>query len=302
MKDQIGCITAWRGGWPPSQGAKLHRRIVGLYYGVMTHQHSSVRASGTPHSSDKVEAMATLRHGNLPQSTAQSGRLAAWLLATALLAIGCTTSEVLGVRDVPPMGIGPQEAIAVLLRQFSGKFSGDFIAKEKEIVSCISDSILKAHPNLQIIPADEVRRAAFPDLAPEEIPLSPESLTLLLQGPQLRDRMAQMNVRYLIVVGGSTQEKAGPWGYGSGGVGAVGGSWDRRAHLSAALVDVRQNSVREVEVTATGHAFFGIVGAGGEGGGMAFPIIIPAFPESRACSDLGEAVAQLLVGAKTIQP
>ncbi len=286
----------------------MSRQIVGGHDGVRAHQHASIPAPGMARTSRKVEALATPRHRNMPRSAALSKRLAAWLLATALLAVGCTTSEVLGgrvlgVRDLPPMGIGPQEAIAVLLRQFPGKSSADFLAKEKEIVSCISDSLLKVHPDLQILPPDEVRRVVFPDLSPEETPLSPESLALLLQGPELPGRMARLNVRYLIVLEGNTQQKSAPVIIGGQGAGMIGAAWDRRSRLSAVLVDVRQNSVREVQVTVTGRAWAGIVGGGGEGGGgMGFPIFVPAFTESRACSDLGEALAQWLAEAETIQP
>jgi len=223
-------------------------------------------------------------------------------LATVLLAVGCTTSQVLGVRDVPPVGIGPEEAIAVLLRQFPGKFSAEFIATEKEIVSCMSDSIHKALPTLQIIPPDDVRRAAFPDLAPEEIPLSPESLTVLLEGSDFRERMAQMHVRYLIIVEGHTKQRAEPFIAGTPYAGAFGVAVPRRAHLSASLVDLKEDWRREATVTTTGRAWFGIVGGGGEGGAMVLPIVVPAFPESRACGDLGEALAQWLAGAQTIQP
>jgi hypothetical protein len=233
-------------------------------------------------------------------------RLRNWIsvlvLAPILFALGCTTSQVLGVRDLPPVGIGSADAIAVLLRQFPGKFSADFLATEQEIVSCMSDSIHKVLPTLQIIPAAAVRRAAFPDLAPEEIPLSPESLTILLQGSDLRERMAQLHVRHLIVVEGHTKQKAEPSLVGTPGAGAVGIAWARRAHLSAVLVDLRENWRREVTVDATGRPWVGIVGGGGYGGGLALPIVIPAFPEARACGDLGEALAQWLAEAPPIRP
>ena len=232
----------------------------------------------------------------------QQNWMSVLVLATGLLAVGCTTSQVLGVRDVPPVGSGPEDAIAVLLRQFPGKFSAEFIATEKEIVSCLSDSIHKALPTLQIIPPDAVRRAAFPDLAPEEIPLSPKSLAVLLKASDLRERMARMNLRYLFVVEGHTKQRAEPSLVGTPGAGAVGVAWARRAHLSAALVDLRETWVREVTVTTTGRVWFGIVAGGGYGGGMALPIVVPAFPEARACGDLGEALAQWLAGAQTILP
>lgn len=230
-----------------------------------------------------------------PLSRGESRSLAVTLLGTAWLWVGCTKAELSQIRQAPT-GIAPHEGVAVVLDRFSNEFSVD---KEDEISGCISEAIHQYHPNLLIVPPAEFRRTAFPDLAPEATPRSPEYLALLLNHPEFRGRIASLGIRYLISVGGGTHQQErdsyGGCGGGYGGVGCFGvWTWDRESRLAASVLDLKETrAAGEVHVSTSGRPWFAYVGSIPPFG---IPLGLPAPTETRACSELGEAVAKFLAG------
>ena len=217
----------------------------------------------------------------------------ALLLAISLTA--CTTSAVTIGREMPTE-VTSGEAIAFV---FSPQFSLDARrVEESEIIGCISDVVRKAHPKLRIVPPEEFRRTVFPDLAPEAAPNTPEYFALILNHPTFKERVSTLSIRYLIsVVGGMEQtggvDVGGVSGPG-GGVLVIAGSWDRKSSLTASVLDLRQgHKAGKLEAVATGTPWLLIV--------FPSPIMIGAatFTESKACGDLGEAVAQFIAGEDT---
>ncbi len=99
-----------------------------------------------------------------------NGRLVVGLLTLTVLGVGCSTGNYHSwhVEDrKAPTGIAPPKPVTVVLDHSAEEFS---LEEEEEITSCISEAMRSAHPTLQVIPPDEFRRTAFPDLAPEEVP------------------------------------------------------------------------------------------------------------------------------------
>jgi hypothetical protein len=198
-------------------------------------------------------------------------------------------------REVPT-AVSSGEAIAFI---FSPQFSLDARrVEESEIIECISDVVRKAHPTLRIVPPDKFRRTVFPDLAPEAAPNTPEYFALLLEHPAFKERVAALGIRYLISVIGGTEQTGGPAAGAIGGPGAgvlvIAGSWDRRTSLTASILDLqRGRPAGKLEAMATGKPWLLIV--------FPSPIMIGAatFTESKACSDLGEAIAKFIAGGDT---
>ncbi len=123
-------------------------------------------------------------------------------IASAALWAGCTTAHMGEGRGQAANAAG-SEAVTILLNYMG--LEGRTV--EEEIVGCIRDGIRKTHPALRIVPPDEFRHTAFPDLAPEAAPKSPEYLGMLLSDPVFRERIMPLNIRYLIAIGGDKQVK-----------------------------------------------------------------------------------------------
>jgi hypothetical protein len=217
------------------------------------------------------------------------GNLAALLFLSALLS-ACTTGVVTKSREAPT-GLSTGEAIAfVFSRQFSLEAQR---VEESEIIGCISEAVRKAHPTLRIVLPDEFRRTVFPGLAPEAAPYKPEYFELLLDHPTFKERVAARGIRYLISVGGVTEQTGGPGAGAIGGPGAavlvIAGSWDRKTSLTASVLDLQQKRIAgKLEASASGHPWLLIV--------FPSPLMIgaPAFTESKACGELGEAIAKFV--------
>jgi hypothetical protein len=221
--------------------------------------------------------------------------LATLLLATFFVAAvmsACTTAAVGEVREVST-ALDTGEAIAFL---FSPRFSLDAQrVEEREIIGCISETVRKTHPALRIVPPGDFRRKVFPNIAPEAAPNTPEYLELLLSHPTFKERVAALGIHYLISVIGGTEQTGGvgavPLGGGAGGVVVIAGSWDRKSSLTATVLDLqRERTAGKLEASASGHPWLLIIFPTPIMGGAA------AFTESRACGDLGEAVATFMAG------
>jgi len=220
----------------------------------------------------------------------------ATLLSLSTLLAACTTGVVTQSRDAAT-GLGTGEAVAFI---FSQQFSLEAKRLEEiEIIGCIGDAVRKAHPTLRIVPPDEFRRIAFPGIAPEAAPNKPEYLELLLDHPTFKERVAALGVRYLISVSGVTEQTGGPEAGALGGQGAavlvIAGSWDRKTSLTASVLDLQQKRIAgKLEAAASGHPWLLIV--------FPSPLMIgaPAFTESKACGDLGDAIAKFIAGGEAL--
>ena len=225
-------------------------------------------------------------------------RFAVGLLTIGLLGGGCVSAQVSELRE-HAREIDPGEAVTILLHYHSRQPSaeareGEARQVEEEIVGCVSTIVRRAHPTLRIVPPDEFRRVAFPDLPAAAAPRSPEYISLLLDHPVFRERIARLNLRYVIAIGGATTMAD------AGGVVApvpsprgvlIFKAWDRSSRLAAAVLDLKEaRSARIAEVEAAGRGWFV---------GFLLPIgVFPTFTETQVCEDLGQRIAQFLSGAE----
>ena len=206
------------------------------------------------------------------------------LMGSALLWTGCTTppSRPVETRDVAGGG-----TVTVLLNYMG--LEGRAI--EQELVACVGEGIRKVHPELRVVPPDEFRRVAFPDLAPDASPRSPQYLGMLLDNPVLRERIAPLRLRYVIMIGGDTRvtQRGGmtmlPASVPGGPLPVGGWVRDRQTELAASILDLtRARPTTELNASASGTSWLVVFGL--------LPVGAPALTEAQACAELGDKVAQ----------
>jgi hypothetical protein len=216
------------------------------------------------------------------------------LICIALLGPGCT-SITTQLSPRVANGIAPGDGLTVILYLYRDMPMDEMEAAEEKIAGCVEDAVRAAHRDVRVVPPEEFRRAAFPGLAFEEIPRSPEFLTQLVTNPTFQERIAPLGLRYVVIVTGGTEQKGGGMGIcGAGGRGAGCLAlivFDRRSQLGAFILDVKQvRMANEFQLEAGGHPWLAIIGI--------FPIGLPAFTKHRACEEFGDTV----VGALTSPP
>jgi len=163
---------------------------------------------------------------------------------------------------------------------------------EGEAFKCIDMAVRKEFPNIRIIPPEEFRPSAFPDLPPEATIHDPEYLALALSHPKFRERIDSLGIRYLIALRGVTEQRL--VGAGSGSVAGL-IVWNRNTRLAASILDVaKSQEPKELEATAEGNPWLLLLGG--------VPIMVPAPTESTACQALGKAVVNFFSETRKTAP
>ncbi len=214
-----------------------------------------------------------------------------WLASLAVAGVGCTKAH-MSHNLSAPIDLAPKDAVTVVLDQFSGEFS---TWKEDKFVGCITKAIRKAHPTVRIVPPDEFRQAAFPDLPPEEVQAGDRSWKQLAGDPAVRQRVAPLDVHYLITLSGETIQnlKFGLHGdFNAAALGFIGEPGDRTSSLEATVIDLKQGSeAGRLHAWAYNIARTGWII-------LPFPFYVPSRTETRVCRELGEGVAAMLAVEK----
>jgi hypothetical protein len=223
------------------------------------------------------------------------------LLVTVFLLslLGCVT----GTVKTAPQKIAPitsKESIVILAYRELEIETSAFTQTEEELVACLSTPIKSVYPDLYIVPPDEFRRIAFPDLRAEKAPTRPESLALLLDHSVFKERVAKLGLRYLIVVGALTKQPE-PESWGGCALGMTGGGclgvvvWDQESRMAASILDLREPvKPNELTETVTGNPWFAVIGV--------IPLAMPAPTESKACTDLGATIGKHLSAGQSSAP
>jgi len=167
------------------------------------------------------------------------------------------------------------------------KFAGD-------VNACAVRAIVEKHPGVRVIPQGEFARTAFPDLPAESAPVSPESMKLLAESNVLRERIAPLNIRYLLYASAVTEirnDKAFGAAIGGAGGGAAiaGESWDKQSDYSLAIFDLKTQRSAGSQGSAAGHGWYFVAV-------VLVPLAAGWSPatESQACQELGDRVLATL--------
>ena len=161
-------------------------------------------------------------------------------------------------------------------------------------VRCLRTGLEKrVTPKPKIMETAAFQDAMFPWFEFEHAPRTARELNALLLQPLVRERIASLNVRYLISIAGSTDADGFPGmlcGYG----GCLGLAWeDRTSQLNAVVWDIMSgDQAGELSVTSSGTSVI-----------PAFIIPFPfiAYTEWEACEALAANLGQRLYGPSDLK-
>jgi hypothetical protein len=103
------------------------------------------------------------------------------------------------INRLAPTEIDSHDLVTAVLDESSGRFS---LPEGEKVVGCITGGIHEKHPRVRVVPPDEFRRTAFPDLTPEEVSSELLDIALLVEQPEFQERIAPLGIRYLILAWG----------------------------------------------------------------------------------------------------
>jgi hypothetical protein len=227
------------------------------------------------------------------------------LCTVAVPGAGCMTSKVDETRQVAA-AIQANESIVVLKKpQLEG------VGTETEFLSCVQERLggELVHPvdgqsakvskeegavPFKIYGEQQFTDALFPWFEPSTAPASAAGLRSLLERPGVSERLAEIGVRYVVWLDGSTRKTDGGGSVacaaGPGGAGCIGvGWWEKESDYVASVWDMHTASeLGTVSTDVTGTSV--LIGAVAP-----IPIITPV--QRTACSRLAEQLRSFLLGA-----
>lgn len=163
---------------------------------------------------------------------------------------------------------------------------------EDETVECIHTEIRTMMPGAQVMPALTFRDQMFPWFEPNLAPRDTKSLAKLMGRTKVKERVVELQVRYVVTVVGSTvsHRNLTGWGgiygagYGGGGVVIGGLGTDEKTVLNASILDMKKiQSVGTIEATAEGRTEVGII--------VMVPYLYSVSSMKGACKTIAERVA-----------
>ena len=225
-----------------------------------------------------------------------------WIVLLAVLVLsGCTTTLVSAKRSFVT-GFEAEDAFAIILSQREICPSGEMCRPappleevENSYSGCLAGAMLSASAGLAIVHAEEFRRVAYAGMEPGALPIDGSDLLPLLREEAFRNRIAKLNLRYIIMLRPWTTHYGSKMtgNYSAPGAGYIGKESIRSTSLSATIVDVRNERVS------------GMLLAQSEGkSGFMVPLfgIVPLPPipyssptDGAACQEMGVAIMDFLV-------
>jgi hypothetical protein len=206
------------------------------------------------------------------------------LITVALLLTGCST----GWPSSKPSlgGLAPDDAIAIIAHD-------DARAQEGKLVACARRELKGSRWAKRIVAPDEFRRLALTN--PSQRPRSHDDWAELARDPSFQERIAGLNLRYLIVVKSRYWKSPSTWNAAPNPASLViWADWDVYSEMSAQIVDLPN---------ARHAGMWSATGSGTSSGGVILvylvvpiPWVKPSFPEGVACSKFGEGVSKAFWG------
>lgn len=206
-------------------------------------------------------------------------RITFLLAAGALLSACASTTTVDEFRPTTDlMQIGEDEKVVILGRRDAGHYETD-----RSFIECLGNQIDDAH--FEVMGEDDFIDAFYPWFEPRTAPKSLARVQRLMERPFVRERIAQIGVRYLVWLDGEI-ETGGHAGSMSCALGPAGGgcigfsSWDKTAFFEAVVWDLF-NLTEEARVRVDSEGTSYVIG-------LIAPIPLLSPVKSQACSGMGE--------------
>ena len=217
-----------------------------------------------------------------------SGTSASLIVAMMVWFQGCIpmkTNVGVSPHSAFNVSVGAGEKIAILFSSdASPEMSNDL---GKQMVHCVHDAASKAAPPPTLLQQQEVYEALFPDLSPKQVLIRSDTLPLLVSEPLIRDRIDRLKVRYLILIGGKTEEHESTVAVPPILVEA---DWDRSVHLRVQVFELKHGT----EVGAVGSQ---AKSKGAAGLFFIIPIAWASFDaEGAACAAMAAELLRIVGG------
>ena len=208
-----------------------------------------------------------------------------------LLISACTTVNVDHIKLEEELALQSGDAIVILGRHHSAEFE-----TESTLISCIGNKIRRSTDQVQVIPEQQFVDDFYPWFEARTAPLHPKKLRLILDQPQVANKMRQLNIRYFVWVEGSTEKtnSAGSMGcaVGPGGAGCFGfGTWEDTSDYETSIWDFNDfREVGRISTDAVGTSYLP---------SFVIPIPLLARVEGDACEGMGKQLAEFFVQSKS---
>ena len=150
------------------------------------------------------------------------------------------------------------------------------------LADCVRRGMHRANSNLRFIDPQEFRDDLFPWFEPGTAPRKTDDLTLLLHRSLVREKIAQLGLRYVILIDGATIE--GDYGsFGWAGYGNKG----QQTHIDAFICDLEEPASSANLSGAKSDASYYLC--------CMIPFLyIPSTAESHACKEMAQKLVQFL--------
>jgi hypothetical protein len=202
--------------------------------------------------------------------------------AGIFLTPACVTSNVdQTVYNEPIAGIG--NASVVIL----GRRHGSDYETEPDFVKCVGQYITAGDKSVTVIGELEFLNALYPWFEPRTAPMHPEDIERLLEQKPVQEKMATLNVEYMIWLDGSTVHSDGSGSVACSLGGCFGfGTWSQDSNYEATIWDFTDRTeVGQVSTSASGQSYMPAVI-------VPIPIIAPV--QGTACDGIGEQLLAFL--------
>lgn len=214
-------------------------------------------------------------------------RLTALCIACAL-ATGCVSARVEKFMISEPVLAGDDAVVILTNRQDA------VVEAERSFSECLYDSMMSRRSELNIISEAQFKDAMFPWFEPRLAPTRAEALPMLLRNEGIAEKVASLNIRYLIWIHGESEvlNKQGAMTCtlspaGGGCMGVL--SWDNNSNYEASIWDIAEGlSLGIISSEATGTSVVPAVGV---------PIPLIARTKSASCKSMAEQLRSTLLGS-----
>lgn len=210
------------------------------------------------------------------------------LAAAVVLLSGCVTTTVDElVFNEPIEGIGASTVVIL------GRRHGSDQGTEPDFITCVGKHISKRDKSIVVTGEVDFLNSLYPWFEPRTAPLSLADLGKLIRREPVARRMAELNTRYIIWIGGSTErvDSGGSMSctIGPGGGGCFGFAyWSDEANYEAVIWDFAdQAEVGRVNTTAFGQSYVPAII-------IPIPLIAPV--QGTACNGMGDKLLKFLSG------
>ncbi len=206
---------------------------------------------------------------------------------------GCMTAK-MDENRLLPTAIAKGEGLVILAKPVA-----DGLGSEDEFLDCVGKELASGANPIRVEDNNRFIDTLYPWFEPSTAPTRPDSLGALLAHQRVADRIAAQGIRYLVWVGGNTQQTDSggsiACAIGPGGGGCLGfGWWEKQSDYQATVWDLQsRKSTGSVSANVNGtSAMIGVV----------LPIPLIARVQSAACDRLSSQLRSFLQGDGTPAP